>query len=142
MLIVGCAGGAVVLILPPKWLPDPPNVGLVVVGDSVFSPLSNSLMLLARFEPRRFRRPSSSAVETLARAFFNGLPTYSALFRLSGRLFGRSVILASAGAGADADACGGVDDSFVAAGGVATDAGVLALEVLSPMGSIECWRFN
>lgn len=138
-MLIGCAGGAVVLMLPPKWLPVPPKVGPVVVGDSVFSPLSSSLMLLARFEPRRFRRPSSSAVETLARAFFNGLPTYSALFRLSGRLFGRSVILASVGAGADAEACGGgVDDSFVAAGGVATDAGVLALEVLSPMGSIEC----
>ena len=47
-------------------------------------------------------------------------------------------MLASAGAGADAEACGGVVDSIVAAGGVATDAGVLALEVLSPMGSIEC----
>lgn len=110
----------------------------VVVGDSVFSPLSTSLILLARFEPRRFRSPSSSVVETLARAFFIGLPMYSALFILSGRLFGRSLILASAGAGADAEACGGVDDSFVAAGGVATDPGVLALGVLSPIGSIEC----
>lgn len=131
-------GGAVWLMLPPKWLPDPPNVMPVVVGDSVFSPLSNSLMLLARFDPRRFLRPSSSAVETLARAFFIGLPTYSALFRLSGRLFGGSLVFASAEAGADAEACGGVVDSFVAAGGVATDAGVLALDVLSPMGSIEC----
>lgn len=132
--MVSCAGVAAALILPPKWLPVPPV--------SVFSLLSNSLILLARFDPRRFRRPSSSAVETLARAFFNGLPTYSALFKLSGRLLGSSLTLASVGAGADADACGGVDDSFVAAGGVATDAGVLALEVLSPMGSTECWRFN
>lgn len=98
-----------------------------------FVPVPSTSLMRPEDSAMRRRRAFSSAVETLARCFFSGLPRKPSTASVLGWDF--------SGASVSVIVFGGVVDRSVA-GGVVPEAGVLAEFSLLEPGSAECCRFS
>lgn len=111
------------------WPKDP---GLAVLFSVV--PVPSTSLIRPEDSAIRRRRAFSSAVETLARCFFSGLPRKPSTGSVPSWVF--------SGVSVSVVVFGGVMERS-AAGGVVPEAGVLAeFSALLEPGSAECWRLS